>query len=381
MISWARSSPGSASANDEPARQAVDPGFPRRWLSRPVVTGLAACIVAGAACRAVGTPLPWMIGPLLAMAALRFSGARVTAPLGGREAGQVIIATALGLYFTPPVVHEVLGRWELLVAAALFATALAYIGAYPISRLTDTDRTTAFFASVPGGATEMAILGERFGAKPDRIALAQSLRILLVVVVVPFAFTFTGVHGADVTAPIGKSVDARGLMALFVCTTAGGFLTSRLKLPNAWLLGALAVSIGLTATGLEWSAVPTPLSSAGQVLLGCALGSRFEREFMRRAPKFVLVVCGSTIAAICLSAVFGAGIARASGLAVPTMILATAPGGIAEMCITAKVLQLGVPMVTAAHVTRVIMLVTTTGPIFRVVRRVWRVARDGAQRA
>ena len=38
------------------------------------------------------------------------------------------------------------------------------------------------------------------------------------------------------------------------------------------------------------------------------------------------------------------------------------------MCITAKVLQLGVPLVTAAHVTRVIVLVTGTGALFRLAR-------------
>jgi len=320
-----------------------------------------------------------MIGPLLAMALLRFSGAEVTAPRGGREAGQVIIATVLGLYFTPVVAREVLERWELLIAAAAFATALAYIGAIPISRLTDTDRTTAFFASVPGGATEMAILGERYGAKPDRIALAQSLRILLVVVLVPFAFTFAGVHGSDPVLPIAQVVYAPGLIALFACTAAGGFILSRTRLPNAWLLGALAVSVLLTSSGREWSAVPGVLGSAGQLLLGCALGSRFEREFARRAPRFVLVVGLSTAVAIGLAAAFGAVLARWSGLAVPTMILATAPGGIAEMCITAKALQLGVPMVTAAHVTRVIVLVTSTAPTFRLVRRLWRAGMRARQ--
>jgi len=39
------------------------------------------------------------------------------------------------------------------------------------------------------------------------------------------------------------------------------------------------------------------------------------------------------------------------------------------MCITAKVLQLGVPLVTAAHVVRVLILITTTGPSFRVARQ------------
>jgi uncharacterized membrane protein AbrB (regulator of aidB expression) len=50
------------------------------------------------------------------------------------------------------------------------------------------------------------------------------------------------------------------------------------------------------------------------------------------------------------------------------MILAMAPGGIAEMCITAKVLQLSVPLVTAAHVVRVLVLIVTTGPAFRAAR-------------
>jgi len=58
-------------------------------------------------------------------------------------------------------------------------------------------------------------------------------------------------------------------------------------------------------------------------------------------------------------------------LPIASLILATAPGGIAEMCITAKVLQLGVPLVTAAHVTRVAVLITTTGPTYRAVQ-IWR---------
>ncbi len=41
----------------------------------------------------------------------------------------------------------------------------------------------AIFASVPGGAAEMSVLGERFGARVDRVAAAQSLRILIVVLV------------------------------------------------------------------------------------------------------------------------------------------------------------------------------------------------------
>jgi hypothetical protein len=82
-------------------------------------------------------------------------------------------------------------------------------------------------------------------------------------------------------------------------------------------------------------------------------------------------VLASVAFAMVLSAGFAALLAWASGLAFATLVLATAPGGIAEMCITAKVLQLGVPLVTAAHVTRVLVLITTTGPTYRAVRA-WR---------
>jgi uncharacterized protein len=69
-----------------------------------------------------------------------------------------------------------------------------------------------------------------------------------------------------------------------------------------------------------------------------------------------------------IAAGFAALLAWASGLHFATLVLATAPGGIAEMCITAKVLQLGVPLVTAAHVTRVVVLITTKGPTYRAAR-------------
>jgi membrane AbrB-like protein len=123
--------------------------------------------------------------------------------------------------------------------------------------------------------------------------------------------------------------------------------------------------------------MPAALTNAGQVLLGCALGARFEREFMRRAPRFVLVVTLSVFVSMGLSAAFAAVLGQLGGVAVGTMVLATAPGGIAEMCITAKVVQLGVPLVTAAHVARVVMLVTMTAPVFRLGRRLrrWLVTR------
>jgi uncharacterized membrane protein AbrB (regulator of aidB expression) len=100
-----------------------------------------------------------------------------------------------------------------------------------------------------------------------------------------------------------------------------------------------------------------------------------SRRFLRRAPRFVAAVVISIGAAMALSAVFGVAVAAATGLHPATLVLATTPGGIAEMSITAKVLELGVPLVTAFHVSRVVLLLTCTAPLFTWLRRRRRRAR------
>jgi len=69
------------------------------------LASLTFCVAAGAMFAWLKMPLPWMIGPLLLMASLNLSDARLRAPHGGRQAGQIVIGTALGLYFTPSVLQ------------------------------------------------------------------------------------------------------------------------------------------------------------------------------------------------------------------------------------------------------------------------------------
>ena len=337
---------------------------PRLHALLPPAGALTIALAAALLCDALHTPLPWMIGPMVAIAAVRIGGVRVTAPRGGRQAGQWIIGTALGLYFTPAVVERVGAIVWLLVVGALFAIALGYVCGYLLSTLGGTDRTTAVFASVPGGAAEMTVLSERFGARVDQVAAAQSLRILIVVVTIPSIYAALKLHGADPFLPGASEVRWPALAALLAATAAGGFAMQRLDAPNAFVLGALAVAIPLTAGEFTASAVPRWLIDAAQLLLGCALGSRFNRSFLKRAPRFVGAVTISVVVAMILSALFAFALASITGIHPATLVLATAPGGIAEMAVTAKVLELGVPLVTAFHVTRVVLLLACTGPLF-----------------
>jgi membrane AbrB-like protein len=214
----------------------------------------------------------------------------------------------------------------------------------------------------------MTILGERFGARPDRVALAQSLRTVAVVLVVPVALTYSGAHGADLYQPAALAFDPGRLALLLALAATAAFALNATGMPNAFMFGPLAIAIALTASDVQFSSIPSGLSNGAQVFLGCTLGSRFDRRSLESTSRYVVAVLASVAAALVIAAAFAALLAWGSGLPSATLVLATAPGGLAEMCITAKVLQLGVPLVTAAHVTRVLVLITTTGPTFRLAR-------------
>ena len=338
-----------------------------RWTA-----ALAIGAIAGYVSTLLRVPIPWMLGPLFTLASLRIAGVEIGVPTPVRYAGQWIIGTSLGLYFTPYVMRQVGELWWLLLAGALFAIALGYVSGIALARLARFDKTTGIFASVPGGASEMAVLGKRFGGRMDRIAAPQSLRILIVVAIVPAAITALGIHGADPYVQGAKEFHGGGFALLMVLTLVGSLAFQWLKMPNAFVLGSMAVVIPLTAAEINLSLLPPLVSNIGQCLLGCALGSRFERDFLRGAHRFVSAVALTVVLSIVLSAAFGVVVAWAADMQPVTLMLGTAPGGMPEMCITAKVLQLGVPLVTAFHVTRMVVLLLATPLVFERARHWYR---------
>ncbi|SOE46136.1 Ammonia monooxygenase [plant metagenome] len=314
-------------------------------------------------------PLPWMLGPLLATAATRIRGMQTVCPAPLRNAGQWVIGTSLGLYFTPQVVGHVVDHAPAIVAGMVFPVLLCGLGAILMQRFAKVDFQTAWFSCAIGGASEMTTLAERHGANLERVATAHSVRILLVVMIVPFLFQAWGVAGLDPSLPGTARVDPPGLFLLVALTCASAFLFAWRKLPAPWILGPLAVAMGLTTQDVSLSALPAVVTAGGQLLIGWSLGDRYRPGFFRGAPSLVLTAALYTVLSLLLAAGFACLLVLFTDVPLPTLILGTTPGGIAEMAITAKVLQLGVPVVTAFHVTRMVFVVLVTGPLYRLVSR------------
>jgi membrane AbrB-like protein len=211
----------------------------------------------------------------------------------------------------------------------------------------------------------MTLIAERQGARTDLVAASHSLRVLMVTLAVPFAMQFWGLSGLDTLPPSIRDVQPSGLLGLAALTLAGALLMQRLGRANPWFMGALVTTMVITLCGFSLSAVPQTWSNAAQLVIGVSLGVRFTPAFVHTAPRWLASVAFATLVMMVLCVGFAWVLSALTGLHPATLVLGTAPGGIAEMAITAKVLQLGVPVVTAFQVCRLVAVLILAEPVYR----------------
>ena len=335
-----------------------------------IFKAIAVGLPAGYLFHRLRTPIPWMIGPMIGVATLNLMGVRMHSPPYARQIGQVILGSAVSLYFTPTVVAELAANFAAIVAATISVFLVGGLGALTLSRASGVDGKSTFFASIPGGAMAMAVLAERYGAQIAPVAVAHSLRVSIVVILIPLAVTYGGfpleaaAYRPDV--PLNISILVPWLAFGFVL----GEVSERLGLQNGYLLMPIFFGAALTMSGIQLSAVPHWMADLAQLMFGLVLGARYERAFFARYKLFIPFALLNSFFIVIASVAAGVALAWAFGLPIATMIIATSPGGLAEMTITAQALQISVPLVIAFHLFRVVIVNMGTQYIYSYAVRV-----------
>ncbi|OLF52929.1 AbrB family transcriptional regulator [Pseudomonas chlororaphis] len=308
----------------------------------------------------VGWPLPWVIGSLLSVLASRCGGYLVPEVPRGRQLGQLIVAVTIGCHFTWPVLQQVFMNLGVIVTAILLTLLLAVLSVLVLYRW-GVAFATAFFALMPANSTEMVHLGRQRQGDASFIAAAHSIRLLLILLAVPAAATFSGSHAIMAAkAPVLWPWLATILLAGWLVA----LVFKRFDLPNPWTFGPFLVC-AIVVGGNDLSvSMPDWMSGFGQLLIGCALGSTFDRSFFRRAPAFLskvlLLLIGSVIATAAAAWLLG----RLLGIPSLSLALGMMPGSAPEMSLTAEALGLSVTLVTAMQIIRMVLIQSACLPLY-----------------
>lgn len=340
----------------------------------PIILRIAliypAAALGGWAASAIGVPLAWLLGPLIVTAVLAMSNVIVPASARLRRLGQTTIGATVGLGFTPEVAERVISWLPLILVSAAVSILISAVFSTILARLASLDHRTAYFGNLPGGLAEMSNVGQSIGARPEPIVLIQTIRVTLVVLLIPPFIRATGLSG-NVPDMLGRDelpLD-RVLIVIALCLCFA-WLIGRLRVNNPWPVGAIVTSAILLSTGLVRGSIPHDAFVLSQFFLGISLGSRLQRSMVASMPRVALSSVPVVMMSAAASALYAIGIAWLMGIGVTTALLGTSAGGMSEMAATAHTLHVSAQLVLGFHVARNIMVNGFATAFLRALERV-----------
>jgi membrane AbrB-like protein len=316
-----------------------------------VLLTLAIAAVGGAVLGLLNLPAGWLTGGMVAVAVAALARAPVEITVWLRDTAFIVVGCFLGSSVSPELVSE-LPRWPISLAVlAVNLIALQWCAQMVLEKGFGWDRQTAFFAATPGLTSYVIALALPTKADISRIAVSQTIRVFLLVALLPKAVSLAGAGGGAV-APAVPPVSLFDLLVTLCGGAVGGLALAFGGLPAGGLLGALLVSGILHGTGLVAGGLPQPLLIAAYIVLGALIGTRFVGTTLATLASMSLASVAAFLVSVIIG-IFGAWIAAwLTGEPLSQMVLAFAPGGIDIMTIMAFALGLDAAFVAAHQLAR-----------------------------
>ncbi|MDB5414779.1 MAG: hypothetical protein JWR10_3114, partial [Rubritepida sp.] len=333
------------------------------------LASLFAAFVGGALFSLLHIPLAWMIGAMFGTALLSWFRP-VSIPPATRPIALVALGLAFGQTFSGPVLGALLSAAPTIVIASLLSIASG-IAAVPIfMRMAGTDASTGYFSAIPGGVIVMAVLAQRANAPIAPVTLAQTVRVLVVVLIMPPVLSAFAPHG-DSSAFLAPRIpiEPMGLVLMLAVGFLAAISLRRTGLANPWMIGPCLLAITAAAFNVLPSGVPQWMTNGAQLGMGATLGQKMTRDFLMGSRRLMNASLASSLFLCLLCTAVGIFLAWAADLPPAAVMLGMAPGGMPEMGVTAKALGVAVPLVLGFHLCRTLMCSFLLGPIFRLLVR------------
>ncbi|AMM88401.1 membrane protein [Bacillus pumilus] len=342
-----------------------------------------------------GMSIGWMIGTLMTAAFIALRRPSLFQRKGKNTLrihsrwlllGQFILGIELGQKMNMKVLHIFAENWLPVSFMLVFSILLAMLSGFVLWKLSKTDMLTSFVGTAPGGLSAMPGIAQEVGANTAVVSLVQTIRVLMVVLTIPFTVFYLNTKSqSDVVVAQGSAFSSGVFTISYISWTAaiilGAWLMSRLAVrlhfPAPWLIGSMlgvaALQVGAGAlTGHDlipyW---PAQANIASQVFLGATIGSKMNKQMFVGLKNTLIVAVVSSAGLIAATVLSSIAIAEITGISVITAILAFSPGGIAEMATTAVTLHEDSTFVVAVQVVRIILVIAMLPPFFRFLHHVW----------
>lgn len=330
-----------------------------------------------------GSPISWLLGSLIfawlsctiGAKWLKLEEEKQIHPFW-RQLGQTILGIELGQNFSVSILDTFKDHFIVIVIALLFTIAISILSGILLWRFSSASMMTCLFGSTPGGISAMPAIADEVGANALVVTFIQTLRILLVVGILPLIVGVLPAHSGKID-PINhlsySLFSLLGTAVLIIGACVGALIGKKIKMPAPWLIGSM---LGVTfiqfigtlvlKDGVKalWS---HNLMILAQILIGSSIGSRVSMKMFKELGQTFFVSLISTSGLVILLCILSVGISKITHIPLVTCILAFAPGGVAEMTTTAIALHADSTFVLAVQSFRLMTILILLPPLFRFI--------------
>ncbi|MEA4833592.1 MAG: AbrB family transcriptional regulator [Anaeromusa sp.] len=315
-------------------------------------------------------PLPWTLGPLAAVLLWRALLHRPAAwPIQVRNGGMLFLGYAMGAPFTPHTAQAILQQLPAICLSTVLVIAISLWMASVTARYTDISLSSAFLGSTPGGLTQMTALSEEMPhTDPGVVTFLQTFRLLATVFTVPFLVLHGLADHVDVVGVV-LSGSAEELLIAYLpplgLAIGGMLIATKLHLPTPQLLGPILGTAIWSLQGYTTPPLPSELLKAAQWCVGTYMGLNIPLVALPSWKRLVPLTALSV--ALLLTATLGIGLVLSNlhGYSLATAFIATAPGGMAEMGLTAMMVHADLSIIISYQLFRLLFILLVIPPFFQ----------------
>jgi uncharacterized protein len=334
---------------------------------------LIASLIGGLIFQTIGTPIPWLLGPMTAVfICSRFVKTALYWPTWIRDAGLIIVGYSIGLSFTKAAFFQIAAGLPMMllmtVTLILFCAGIAII----VSKLTGVDYPTVLTGSIPGGLSQMITFAEEMkGIDITTVTFLQVARLMMIIFFVPFLIFGPFFHNAATTQEVpvlsGQALHTTipNFLLFAVLCVAAAFLAKKIKSPTPYLLGPILITAILTIGGVHGPSLHPSILDLSQFMIGSHIGLLLKPEKLQHKARIIslALISGLTMIAgslgLCYFLVFYEQITPS------TSFLSVAPGGMDQMAIMAHEINADLSMVTGYQLFRLFFIYFAVPPFLR----------------
>jgi membrane AbrB-like protein len=326
--------------------------------------------VGGLVAQALDVPAGWVAGGLLAVAVASLAGVNTLFPARLQSPVFLLLGVYAGTGVTQDTLHQ-MQTWPASFAILVASIVGVVAGStWWLHKRYGWARNDALLASMPGALSLVIAAAENLKADMKRVAIAQSLRVLILIEAIPLVAFLIG-HPSGSPALAERRVASLLDIAVLLAAGAAASLVLRwLRLPGAWVIGGMLSTAILLLAGIVDAQLPNSIAVPAAIALAAITGSRFRPGDIVLLPRIAAASLGAFAIAVALSALGAFLVTLLFGVNIIQTLLAFAPGALEALTVLAFQMNIDPAYVAAHHVVRFVALVIAVPLLARWLARV-----------